>query len=137
MTKKTFLVALAIVLIPSMAAFAGMGYFMKCTNCGYSSDVQIGGGRRFEQITGFCVDSMRFVYLRWNRGAKRPQPIATVWDAATGEKIEVYKCPDCTKPFIPLRVKAATTEGPGFDHCPKCGKKTFQVDKKKGIIAYD
>ena len=90
MTKKTLLVALAIVLFPAMAAFAGMGYTMKCSNCGYSSAVQVGGGRRFEQITGFCLDSMKFVYLRWNRGEKKPEPIAQVWDSATGEKIEVY-----------------------------------------------
>ena len=53
------------------------------------------------------------------------------------ETIDLYKCPDCTRPFLPLRVKAATIDGPGFDHCPKCGKQTFQVEKGKGIIAVD
>jgi hypothetical protein len=137
MTKKTLLVALAIVLSQAMVALAGTGYTMKCSNCGYSSAVQVGGGMRFEQITGFCVDSMKFVYLRWNRGEKKPEPITKVWDSASGEMIEVYKCPDCTKPFMPLRLKPTGTNGPGLDHCPKCGKQTFQVDKDKGIIAYD
>ena len=137
MPKKILLVALAIVLSQAMVAFAGMGYTMKCSNCGYSSAVQVGGGMQFEQITGFCMDSMKFVYLRWNRGEKKPEPIFTIWDSATGEKIGVYKCPDCPKPFMPLRAKQADAEGPGFDRCPKCGKQTFQVDKSKGIIAYD
>jgi DNA-directed RNA polymerase subunit RPC12/RpoP len=137
MTKQIPLLALAIVLIPAMAALAGMDYPMKCTNCGYSSRVQIGGGRGFEQITGYCTESKKFVYLRWDRGKKKPEPMAKVWDSATGRIIEVYKCPDCAKPFIPLRVKAPDTSGPGFDHCPKCGKRTFQVDKDEGIIAFD
>jgi DNA-directed RNA polymerase subunit RPC12/RpoP len=137
MTKKTLLVALAIVLFPAMAAFAGMGYTMKCSNCGYSSAVQMGGGMRFEQITGFCVDSMKFVYLQWNRGEKKPEPVAQVWDSASGKKIDLYKCPDCPKPFMPLQATQADAEGPGFNHCPKCGKPTFQVDKGKGIIAFD
>lgn len=137
MTKKTLFVVLAIVLVPAMAAHAGMDYPMKCTSCGYSSRVQIGGGMRFNQMTGFCTESKKFVYLRWNRGAKKPEPAAKVWDSATGERIDLYKCPDCTKPFLPLRAKAATIEGPGFDHCPKCGKQTFQLDKDKGIIAFD
>ena len=135
MTKKTLLAALAIVILPAMAALAGTIYPMKCTNCGYSAEVQMGGGMRFEQITGFCADSMKFVYLRWNRGEKKPEPIAQVWDSASGEKIDVYKCPDCPKAFIPLRGKQ--TEALSFDHCPKCGKQTFQVDKGKGIIAFD
>ena len=49
----------------------------------------------------------------------------------------IRKCPDCPKPFIPLRRKAADQKGPGFDHCPKCGKRTFQVDKAEGIIMFD
>ena len=120
-----------------MAALAGMDYPMKCTNCGYSSRVSVGGGKGFEQITGYCQESKKFVYITWKRGEKKPEPMAKVWDSTTGKMIEVYKCPDCEKPFIPLRAKAADIDGPGFDHCPKCGKQTFKVDKDKGIIAFD
>lgn len=125
MTKRTLLAALAALLLPALTAFAGTGYTMKCTDCGYSSAVQMGGGRRFEQITGFCVDSMKFVYLRWTRGEKKPEPVAQVWDSASGKKIDLYKCPDCPKPFMPVQVAKPDTAGPdspGFDHCPKCGK---------------
>ena len=137
MTTRTLLAALAIVLIPATAALAGMSFPMKCQNCGYSCRVQIGGGRGFEQLTGFCVESGKFVYLQWKRGTKKPESLGQVWDSATGELTEVYKCPDCPKPFIPLRRKAADAGGPGFDHCPKCGQRTFQVDKSEGIIAFD
>lgn len=137
MIRRTLWTALAIVLVSAFAASAGIDYPMKCKNCGYACRVQIGGGMGFEQLTGFCAESGKFVYLKWNRDTKKPEPMAKVWDSATGKMIELYKCPDCPKPFIPLRQKAADADGPGFDHCPKCGKRTFQVDRAKGIIAFD
>lgn len=137
MNKTTPFVVLAFVLIPAMVAPAGTGYPMKCKHCGFSATVMIGGGMGFHQITGFCVESGKFVYLTWKRGTKKPEPMAKVWDSASGKMIEIYKCPDCDKPFIPLRLNAADRHGPGFDHCPKCGKRTFQVDKSKGIMMFD
>ena len=136
MTKQ-ILFAAAALLVLSAAAFAGMDYPMKCANCGYATRVQIGGGRGFEQITGYCPESKKFVYITWKRGEKKPEPMARVWDSATGRTIEIHKCPDCAKPFIPLRLKPASADGPGFSHCPKCAKPSFQVDKKEGIIAFD
>ena len=50
---------------------------------------------------------------------------------------EIYQCPECPKPFTPLRLKTADENGPGFDRCPKCGKQTFQLDKSKGIMMFD
>ena len=127
MTTKTLVLALAIAIIPSMGARAGTGYTLTCTNCGYQAEIAIGGGKDFEQITGFCVHSKKFVYLTWKHGTKRPEPAAEVWDSATGETIKVYKCPDqdCGKLFIPLREVRRRAE-PGLDHCPKCGKQTLQ-----------
>lgn len=137
MTTRTAFLALAIVLITALAALAGTGYPMKCQHCGYASRVMIGGGKGFEQLTGFCVASGEFVYLQWKRGTKKPEPMAKVWDSASGQMIELYKCPDCPQPFIPLRRQAADADGPGFDHCPKCGQRTFQVDKSQGIMMFD
>jgi len=137
MTKLTSLMALALVLLPAVVAVAGTGYPMKCEHCGFSSTVLIGGGKAFEQITGFCVESGKFVYLQWKRGTKKPDPVAKVWDSATGKTLELYKCPDCPHLFIPLRLKAADMDGPGFNRCPKCGKKTFKLDKSKGIMMFD
>ncbi len=137
MTKKTLLAALAIVLLPAASVLAGTGYPMKCSNCGYTARVMIGGGMRFSQITGFCVDSLKFVYLRWGHNEKPPAPVGQVWDSATGKKLNLYKCPDCPKPFLPLQAGQADAEGPGFNHCPKCGKQTFHVDKSEPLMAYD
>jgi ssDNA-binding Zn-finger/Zn-ribbon topoisomerase 1 len=137
MTMKRLLLVAALVLIPAMAAFAGMSYPMVCSSCGFSSRVQIGGAKKFEQMTGYCAECKKFVYVKWDRGGTKPEPIAKVWDSTSGESVEIYKCPDCSKPVIPLRASAAGKEGPGFDHCPKCGKKTFEVDKKQGIIIFD
>ena len=137
MRQRILLATLAIALIPSMSALGGTGYPMKCTSCGYSAEIMIGGGKSFEQITGFCVHAMKFVYVTWERDTKEPEPMGTVWDSATGEKIKVYKCPDCAKPFMPLRTKGASLESPGFNRCPKCGKATFQVEKGKGVSMFD
>ena len=137
MTKKALLLALAFLLLPAMAALAGMGYTMTCSDCGYSSEVQIGGGMMFKQITGYCTESKKFVYLRWKRDEKKPEPIGQIWDSATGKKIDLYKCPDCSKPFMPVQVDPNNVERPGFDRCPKCGKQTFQIDKSKPVMAYD
>jgi len=137
MTRKTLFVALALAFIPTITGLAGTIYPMKCTDCGYSSQVQIGGGRLFEQITGFCPESEKFVYVTWKRGTKKPEAIAKVWDSATGKMIELFKCPDCSKPFMPLRLKTIDRNGPGFDSCPKCGKQTFKVEDKNRIILFD
>ena len=135
MTKQILWAALALIL-PATAALAGTDYPMKCTNCGYESHVQVGGGKLFEQLTGYCPETGKFVSLTWKRGTKKPEPMAKLWDSATGEWIEVYKCPDCSKPFIPLRLQNAGRDDPGFDRCPKCGKHTFKVDKQR-IMMFD
>ena len=72
MTTRTSFLALAFLLVPALAAFAGMDYPMKCKNCGFTCRVQIGGGMGFEQITGFCVEAGKFVYLQWKRGRRSP-----------------------------------------------------------------
>lgn len=137
MTKRSLLMAAVLVLVAAVAALAGLDYPMKCSTCGYASRVQIGGGMQFDQLTGFCGNCGKFVYVKWNRGATKPQPVSRVQDPRTGKVIEYYKCPHCAKPFVPYPVGAADTNGPGFDRCPKCGKRTFRVEKDKGIIAFD
>jgi hypothetical protein len=139
MKRTCLLSAAAFVLVAAAAtaAFAAIGYPMQCTSCGFSARVQIGGIRRFERMTAYCADCKKFVYIQWERGAKKPEPIAKVWDSASGESLDVFKCPECSKPVLPLRSNVEQADGPGFDRCPKCGKKTFQVDKKQGIIMVD
>jgi hypothetical protein len=105
-----------------MTAFAGMDYPMKCKNCGFTCRVKIGGGMGFNQITGFCVETGKFVYLQWKRGEKKPEPMAKVWDSATGKMIEVYKCPDCPQPFIMPKCRFCNYDvHPSIGQCPQCG----------------
>ena len=137
MMRRVLAMACAVAALSATAAVAGTGYTMKCSSCGFSSQVNIGGGMGFEQITGFCVDSMKFVYLQWKRGEKKPEPAARIWDSTTGKKIDLYKCPDGDGLFMPLLFAQPDAEGPGFDRCPKCGKPTFRVDKSKPIMMYD
>ena len=47
MTKKTTLMALAIVVASVTVSFAGTGYPMKCGKCGFEAEVMIGGGMMF------------------------------------------------------------------------------------------
>jgi uncharacterized C2H2 Zn-finger protein len=136
MHKTLFFVA-AVLVCSTASTFAGTGYTMTCGECGYSSEVNIGGGMMFEQITGFCVETGKFTYLTWKRDTKKPEPAAKIWDSATGKTIELYKCPKSGKLFMPLNLKEDDWDSAGFEHCPKCGKPAFKVDKDKGIIAYD
>ena len=140
MVKKTLFLTLAFVFVPLALVLAGTDFAMKCKNCGYASRVKVGGGMRFEQITGYCTNCQKFVYVTWDRKQKtsKPNPTAKVWDSATGAVVELYPCPHCSKTFLPLRKKSGGGGlNPGFDNCPKCGKATFEVDKKAGIMMYD
>lgn len=137
MTRTILLSAFTTLMISATTAFAGTAYPMKCVRCGFSDNVMIGGGMQFEQITGFCVETGTFVYLMWDRGKKKPEPVAEAWDSSTGRTVGIYKCPDSGKPFIPLRLDPTDEDGPGFHHCPKCGKPTFHVENDQGFMMYD
>ena len=133
MTTRTSFLALAFLLIPALTAFAGMDYPMKCKNCGFTCRVQIGGGMGFEQITGFCVETGKFVYLQWKRGEKKPEPMAKVWDSATGKMIEIYKCPDCPQPFIPLQRKANDAEAQGSTTAPSAANRPSRWTRTRAL----
>ena len=98
-----------------------------CKSCGYRAEVEFGGGKQFNQMTGFCVECDDFVYIRWNRDEKKPEPLGQVWNPATGESHPVYACPECGKPFL------AIPSIHDVKHCPKCDKETLE-SKLKMII---
>ena len=103
MTTRTSFLALAILLISAMAAVAGTGYPMKCKNCGFASDVLIGGGRDFEQVTGFCVESGKFVYLQWKRGkeARTDGQVLGFGDWQNDRSLQVPGLPPAVHPASP------------------------------------
>jgi hypothetical protein len=129
MLINTILICLIAVAVLASIAFAGRTIFMHCTSCGFSSSWKDGGGFLFELFGGYCVNCEKFVYISWKKGEKEPNPIGTIWDSSSGNRIQVYNCPTCSKPFIPFQG--------WLKYCPKCGKKTFEQDKSKEEFEYD
>ncbi len=129
MKLRTWIASFGMIVLIVTVAFAGMAMTMRCKNCGFSSRVNFGGGFRFEQVTGYCVHCEKFVYLSWKRGEEKPGPLSEVWDSSTGKTIPLYKCPQCSKPFMLLQSE--------LKHCPKCGKPTLERDQSAGTIMYD
>lgn len=135
-------IGLALVLVVGATAlWAGKQVEMRCGNpkCGFHEEVGFGGGWRFAQITGWCSKCDKFVYLTWDREQKAqgqaskspaPKPIGTIWFPDTGKTADLYACPDCKGPFLPIA-------GPEvLKTCPKCGKPGFGYDPKK-VLMYD
>lgn len=128
----------------ALVVYAGGGFSMKCqsSTCGYESQVRLGGGMAFEQLTGYCRKCKKFVYLQWTRegspvldpAAKKvppPKPLGEVWDAQNGKVLAIYACPDCNGPFAEIKSKDE------LKHCPSCGKPDFAEDDTKPSMAID
>ncbi len=142
--KRGFLigVALTVWVCYPMTILAGSVYELACENkgCYYADHVSFGGGMRFEQITGYCVSSGKFVYLNWDRerlpkgGPKervskpKPSPVGHIWLPSTGQYIPLYQSKDCPQPFIPIH----SVEELKF--CPKCNQPTL---KSKRSLFFD
>jgi DNA-directed RNA polymerase subunit RPC12/RpoP len=112
------------------SARAGTQYEVKCSDekCSFASSLGIGGGRKFEQASGFCKKCDKMVSVTWTRGEKRQPMILSFWDALTGEVREIFKCPKCGVPFVSI------DQIEELKHCPKCGKDSL---KSKMTILYD
>lgn len=127
MKKRILYFIIAMTVVFSTLVFAGKAYELICKSCGYKAEVEFGGGKQFDQLTGFCVECDDFVYIRWKRDEKKPEPLGWVWNPATGESSPVYECPECGKPFL------AISSIHDVKHCPKCRKETLE-SKLKMII---
>ena len=95
---------------------------LKCSNesCGYKGNVTIGGGRMFNQLTGYCARDKEFVHLQWKRGEATPDLIKA-WDPKTGQTVELFKCSKCSDPVLSIRNAKELT------HCPKCNEATLEA----------
>ena len=143
--QKLVVILAAALLCWAAGLYAGKQVEFICKNraCGLKEEVTFGGGFRFCQITGWCVACKKFVYLTWDRPAEgkggktapskaqqEPKPIGKVWVASAGKMAEIYACPDCRGPFLPIASPEEMTA------CPKCGKPGFGHDPKK-VIMFD
>jgi hypothetical protein len=102
MMKRPILLFLALSTIP--LAHAGAGYEFTCTGPDgeYKGHINLGGGRAFEQITGYCIATAKFVSLSWKRQESPPQPVQ-VWDPRSGETLSLYPVKECPAPVAPIR----------------------------------
>jgi hypothetical protein len=125
--KRLGFIIIGLIVVCTTLVFAGKAYELICKSCGYKAEVRFGGGKQFDQLTGFCVQCGDFVYIRWGRNEKKPEPLGRVWNPATGESSPVYACPECGRPFL------AISSIHDMKHCPKCDKETLE-SKLKMII---
>jgi hypothetical protein len=89
--------------------------------------VHFGGTKASEVVTAFDPASQTFVYLYWKRDTPMPKPAGSIWVAATGETIPLYKFPDVETPLpIIESIKALKV-------CPYTGDKMLKVELKKII----
>ncbi len=141
---KGFLIGVALVawVCYPVTILAGSVYQLTCENkdCLYTDHVSFGGGMRFDQITGYCSSTGKFVYVIWHRehqtrsGSKekvskpKPSPVGQIWLPSMGQYISLYQSKDCPQPVVPIN----SVEELKF--CPKCKQPTL---KTKLSLLYD
>ena len=119
--SKLLLFGLLFSLFSAGAVFASSICELTCKNeaCRYKARATFGGGILFDQVTGYCVRDNKFVHLMWRRSEKAPDPLK-LFNAQTGEIMEMYRCPDCGDPFLPIK------EAQDFKYCPKCHRPSIE-----------
>ena len=65
--------------------------------------------------------------VRWKRSDKVPAPLK-IWNPTDGTFVELYKCPTCGDPFLPIK------NAEDVKYCPKCNRPTIEC---KHVVAYD
>ena len=75
------LIIMTLFIMISSQVFAGTGYEVTVETDEETKSYMVifGGGRLFEQHTGFDPDTKKFVYLRWARAEEPPKPVAKIW----------------------------------------------------------
>lgn len=117
-------------LIMAVSAHAGSLYEVRCTTaeCGFVARIGIGGGRKFEEASGYCTKCEKVASVTWPRGEKPETAPVRFWDGLVGRLREVFRCKTCHAPFVKLEAPEE------LKFCPKCGKESL---KAKRTILYD
>ena len=128
------LVVAAAVLVIAYPVSAGVGYSVKCSDCGLETKLFYGGGKASATVAiGYCCKCEEFVAISYERTkvtdeerTKLETPLGEVFSVETGEKLTIYACPKCGGPFAAIDRKAFGNEkNPKTLYCPKCGKQTL------------
>ena len=95
-------------------ALAGEKGTVSCSTpeCGYHSNLTIGGGMKSPSVTGYCRSTKQFVRVKLKS-----------WDEY--RKI-IPKCPDCPETIRPIYDKGQVAQIP----CPRCGNLTLHYDRR-------
>jgi|ERR1041384_5507576 len=119
--RRLLLVTVFISLCSPSGVRAGGNYELTCKTeaCQFKQNATFGGGIIFEQVTGYCVRDEHFVHVTWVRGEKPPEPVR-IFDAQTGNVIEMYRCPECRDPFLPIQ------EARDVKYCPRCHRPSLE-----------
>ena len=134
MWKRRAVSAVGFVILLTTTSFAGNLLSFVCQNekCGFKGQVMFGGGFFVREVRpAYCAECGKFVNLSWPREDKnfekqKPAPtlLGRMWIPSTGKTVEIYACPHCGKPVIPLKSPRELTR------CPKCGESTLKTRAK-------
>lgn len=115
-----------VVLLNAAALLAGEGYEVTSTDGKTTKTymVRFGGGKLMERATAFDPASQKFVYLTWERDTPMPKPVGSIWLAATGETIPLYKFPNVETP-LPIIPSIKDLKV-----CPYTGDKNLKTELK-------
>jgi hypothetical protein len=117
-------------------AFAGSELKFTCENpeCKFQAKCKSGGGKLFEQLTGYCCTCKKFVSISWNRKDTPPQNLKTIWvpqDLSLPGHANLFPCPACTNYVYEFQTDGSPTNR--FS-CPQCKHHTL---KKETLMFYD
>ncbi len=115
---KGVFIIVSILALATAGAKAGTLYELKCVqpDCDFLSVISLGGGRKFDQASGYCQQCRSIVSVEWNRDSGE-RPLSAVWDAISGGLREVFSCPDCKKGVL------AVEEIEDFAIVPNAGRR--------------
>jgi hypothetical protein len=112
--KLVFFAIFSAVFLGAAPAVAGEKGIVSCStpDCGYHSNLTIGGAKKSPSVTGYCRSTKKFVRVKLKS-----------WDDY--RKI-IPKCPDCPEPILPIYDGGQVAAIP----CPQCGNLTLHYKRK-------
>ncbi len=118
--KNNTITILILIAFCQLAFAGGVKLTAKCSNkaCGYTTQYKTGNGKVSRVVSGYCMHCQKMVTTHFKRG--KSTMVAKVWDAKTGNILELYTCPHCKKPFAEVKKMI---------YCPKCRQKTISTQR--------
>ena len=118
---------LALVALMAVPAWAGTEYDVSCSDakCGFVTSIGIGGGKKFDQASGYCKKCDKAVSVTWKRDREPMPSQLRFWDPLAGQLRAIFDCPKCKTPFVMI------DQIEDLKHCPKCGKPTLTAKRTR------